>query len=87
MSLHRISGRTVRFAPRLQTLERREVPAVFVVDDTPRRGRDFDTIQEAVDAADENDTILVYPGTYREQVTIAGEEKDGGRHEGKIVSW
>lgn len=80
MSTQRIARRGTRFAPRLQTLERREVPAVFIVDDTPRPNRDFDTIQEAVDAAaatDETDTVLVYPGTYREQVTIAGEEQDG----------
>jgi parallel beta-helix repeat protein len=79
MRRHRSAGRKA-FSPRLQALERREVPAVFIVDDTPRRGRDFDTIQEAVDAAAESkgdDTIRVYPGTYREQVTIAGEELDG----------
>ena len=80
MSRPRSAGRRLGFAPRLQTLERREVPAIFVVDDTSRRGRDFDTIQAAVDAAaetDGSDTVLVYPGTYREQVTIEGEELDG----------
>ena len=32
---------------------------------------DFDTIQEAVDAANEGDVIKVLPGTYTEQITIS----------------
>ena len=32
---------------------------------------DFDTIQEAIDAADEGDTIKVLPGSYIEQITIS----------------
>ena len=32
---------------------------------------DFDTIQEAIDAADEGDVIKVLPGTYTEQLTIS----------------
>ena len=32
---------------------------------------DFDTMQEAIDAADEGDVIKVLPGTYKEQITIS----------------
>jgi len=32
---------------------------------------DFDTIQEAIDAANEDDVIKVLPGTYTEQITIS----------------
>jgi parallel beta-helix repeat protein len=32
---------------------------------------DFETIQEAIDAADEGDIIIVLPGTYSEQITIS----------------
>ncbi|GAI09887.1 unnamed protein product, partial [marine sediment metagenome] len=33
-------------------------------------GAEFDTIQAAVDAADNGDTILVHPGTYEESVVV-----------------
>jgi len=36
-------------------------------DDADFPGADFNTIQDAVDAADDGDTILVYPGTYTAQ--------------------
>jgi internalin A len=33
----------------------------------------YDTIQEAIDAAEEGDTILVYPGTYQEEIIFLGK--------------
>jgi len=39
-----------------------------VINVTQKKG--YDTIQEAIDKAEENDTILVYPGTYEESVTV-----------------
>ena len=71
----------LRRAPRLESLEARDVPATLLVDDDfvpkPSAGR-FDTIQSAVDAADPYDTIRVRAGTYAEQVTV-GPGKDGVR--------
>ncbi len=42
--------------------------AVITVDDSG--GKDFSTIQAAINAANESDTILVYPGTYTENVDV-----------------
>lgn len=53
----------------LEPLDLRCVPATLLVDDDGPRA-DFHTIQAAVNAAHAGDTILVAPGTYREQVTI-----------------
>jgi parallel beta-helix repeat protein len=75
MSLHR-TYRAASARPRLWPLESRDVPAVWIVDDTPGKHVDFTSIQAAVDAASPGDTILVRPGTYQEQVTI-GPDKDG----------
>lgn len=44
------------------------VGTVLVVDDDG--GADYTSIQAAVDAATDGDTVLVRPGTYREQVTV-----------------
>ncbi len=49
--------------------------ATLVVDNTPasvckKGGGPYNTIQEAVDASAANGTVVVCPGTYREQVTI-----------------
>ena len=66
------------FVPRLERLEVREVPANFTVDDSG--GADFLRIQDAVDAAALTkgpDQIRVFPGTYTEQVTVAGSKLDG----------
>jgi parallel beta-helix repeat protein len=80
MSLHRTyRARTAR--PRLWSLESRDVPSVWIVDDTPNKKANFTTIQAAVDAASPGDTILVEPGTYKEQVTI-GPTKNGLKLEG-----
>ena len=67
------------FRPKMVQLEDRAVPATLLVDDdrADRPGAQFTSIQDAVDAADENDRILVYPGTYTEQVVISGSDKDG----------
>jgi len=43
-------------------------PTTITVDDDP--GADYTTIQEAVDAAQAEDTILVYSGTYEEYVVV-----------------
>lgn len=53
----------------------------LVVDDNAEDcpNADFDTIQDAVDAADPNTTILVCAGTYNERVVITGAEKEGLR--------
>lgn len=40
------------------------LPRVYTVDDTPGSGADFSTIQAAVDAASDGDTILVSEGSY-----------------------
>ncbi|WMW22977.1 NosD domain-containing protein [Methanolobus mangrovi] len=42
--------------------------ATITVDDDP--GKDYTTIQEAINAANDTDTILVYPGTYIENVMV-----------------
>lgn len=40
------------------------IPAVVTVDDTPGQGADFATIQAAIDAAQDGDTILIAGGSY-----------------------
>jgi hypothetical protein len=44
-----------------------------VAPDTRRVPADYPTIQKAVDAARDGDTVLVAPGTYRENVRLAGK--------------
>jgi parallel beta-helix repeat protein len=75
-----LTGKSVRppsqratFRPQLEQLEGRLVPATLHV------GADeqYHTIQTAVNRAHHDDTILVDPGTYREQVTISGSGKNG----------
>ena len=39
-----------------------------------KKGGDYETVQEAVNAATEGTTILVYPGTYEEQVNITSKD-------------
>jgi len=58
-----------RSQPRLclEVLENRLVPSTLHVGSSPG---EFTTIQAAVNAAHSNDTILVDPGTYTEQVII-----------------
>jgi parallel beta-helix repeat protein len=63
------------FRPRLDTLEDRRLLATFTVDDDgPTGPTQFNTIQEAVDAAFANgparDTINVKAGTYNENVFV-----------------
>ena len=63
------------FRPHLDVLEDRRVLSTFTVDDDgPTGPKDFNTIQEAVDAAFANgpgrDTIKVKPGTYHENVLV-----------------
>ncbi|MHC4821990.1 MAG: right-handed parallel beta-helix repeat-containing protein, partial [Planctomycetota bacterium] len=53
--------------------------------DTFRVPQDFETIQEAVDAADGDDTILVSKGVYTETVTVTG--KDNLKFIGKGAIW
>ncbi len=60
------------FRPRLEILESRVVPATLRVG----ASETYHSIQSAVVAAHPNDTILVDPGTYHEQVTI-GAGKNG----------
>jgi parallel beta-helix repeat protein len=65
--------------------------AVFMVDDDGAQCPGaLATIQEAVAQAPEGATILVCPGTYRNQVTIRGAEKTGLKlialgHDGEVV--
>lgn len=63
---------------RVDRLDDRIVPSVLFVDDDGAQfpNAPYSTIQSAVDAADEGDTILVAKGTYTEQVTIPAG-KDG----------
>ncbi|HJZ94732.1 MAG TPA: right-handed parallel beta-helix repeat-containing protein [Gemmataceae bacterium] len=68
---HRASVRP-RPALNCVALEAREVPAVlFVDDDGVQKPGAFTTIVAALNAANPNDTIEVYKGTYAEQLTIA----------------
>jgi parallel beta-helix repeat protein len=64
--------------PCLETLDDRLVPAVLWVDDDlaqqPAAG--YTSIQAAVDAASAGDTVLVYPGSYPEQVRV-GTDQNG----------
>src|SRR5579871_5791775 len=63
----------VHFRPRLESLERRDVPSTLLVSPTGLFGTTptpFTTVQSAVNAAAVGDTILVGPGTYAEQVLI-----------------
>lgn len=53
--------------------------------DTLRVPKDFDTIQQAVDAASSGDTILIASGTYVEAVHIEGHEDLTLRGLGKAV--
>jgi hypothetical protein len=55
-----------RFAPRVETLEQRTVPATLTVG----AGKEYPTITAALDNAAKNDTIKVYPGVYDEAVKI-----------------
>ena len=64
-----------------------------------KKGGDYDTIQAAVNAASEGTTILIYPGTYEEKVTInkskialvgitpAGNELAYGNNTGVIITY
>src|SRR5262245_37847152 len=67
LTRHRVSLR-----PRLEVLEDRTTPSVITVDDDSAQipNPDFNSIQAAVNAAHPGDTIMVYAGTYHEQVTI-----------------
>jgi hypothetical protein len=48
-------------------------PLIIHVDGSGLRDQAFRTIQEAVDWADHGDTIMVWPGTYREAVFVIGK--------------
>jgi parallel beta-helix repeat protein len=65
--------RSVRLS--VDLLEDRLTPSTLYVD-TNTSNSNYHSIQAAVNAANAGDTILVYPGTYTEQVTI-GAGKDG----------
>jgi nitrous oxidase accessory protein NosD len=68
------------YRPGVAVLESRRLLSTFVVDDDLKQRPDaqFQSIQAAVDAAGPDDTVKVYPGTYREQVTVPAG-KDGLR--------
>ena len=62
-------------------------PKIIYVDDDG--GADFTNIQDAIDFAEEEDTIFVYGGTYNEMITIdkplnlQGENKETTIIDGK----
>src|SRR5262249_47449141 len=58
-----------------EALEGRWVPSTLIVDPTPGVGN-FTSIQAAVTAAHNGDTIKVDPGTYVEQVTFNSGKSD-----------
>lgn len=68
---------TSRYRPMLDCLESRDVPATIFVDLANTSGTEdgssanpFNTIQEGIAAAAVDDTVLVAPGNYQENVTI-----------------
>src|SRR5262245_23631107 len=63
-------------------LEDRIVPSTLFVDDDHAQNPNaaYTSIQAAVNAALPGDTVLVYPGTYQEQVTINKSIKLQGLH-------
>lgn len=77
--VHNMSAYTPSSQLRFERLEARDVPSrtLFVDDDRAQiPSAAFTGIQAAVDAARRNDTIVVAPGVYREEVYIP-EDKDG----------
>ncbi|MCZ2342379.1 MAG: FG-GAP-like repeat-containing protein [Bacteroidales bacterium] len=69
--------KTSRYRPMLDCLESRDVPATIFVDLANTSGTEdgssanpFNTIQEGITAAAIDDTVLVAPGNYQENVTI-----------------
>ncbi len=61
-----------RFRLKLDDLDDRIVPAIIWVDDDhgQQPAAPYTTIQSAIDVATAGDTVLVYPGTYAEQVRV-----------------
>ena len=64
--------RNAFFRPKLEVMDDRLVPAVLFVDDDKgqKANAQYTSIQAAVTAALPGDTVRVYKGTYREQVTV-----------------
>jgi parallel beta-helix repeat protein len=80
-------ARTLNFVPRLEALEDRTLLATLIVSPGGIVPGSFSSVQAAVNAANAagGDTILVDPGTYTEQVTIAKSLTMTGNGAGAII--
>ncbi|MCI0497422.1 MAG: hypothetical protein L0Z54_03910, partial [Thermoplasmata archaeon] len=60
------NGWSYRFKVERDVTIESDGPRTWIVDDDNGTWRDFEFIQDAIDAASDGDTVLVYAGTYRE---------------------